>query len=45
MRQEIIDLGGEVRFSQKVIGFDIQNEQIAGSRLKGMKIFPQSMSY
>ncbi len=34
MRQEIIDLGGEVRFSQKVVGFDIQNEQIKGVRLE-----------
>ncbi len=34
MRQEIIDLGGEVWFSQKVVGFDIQNEQIKGVRLE-----------
>jgi uncharacterized FAD-dependent dehydrogenase len=35
MRQEIIDLGGEIRFSQKVIGFDIQNEQITGVKIEG----------
>ena len=34
MRQEIIDLGGEVRFSQKVVGIDIQGEQIKGVRLE-----------
>jgi uncharacterized FAD-dependent dehydrogenase len=35
MRQEIIELGGEIRFSQKVIGFDIQNEQINGVKIEG----------
>ena len=35
MRQEIIELGGEIRFSQKVIGFDIQNEQITGVKIEG----------
>ena len=35
MRQEIIDLGGEIRFNQKVIGFDIQEEQIAGVKIEG----------
>ena len=35
MRQEIIDLGGEIRFSQKVTGFDIQNDQIQGVELEG----------
>ena len=35
IRQEIIDLGGEIRFSQKVIGFDIQNEQIMGVKIEG----------
>ena len=35
MRQEIIDLGGEIRFSQKVIGFDIENEQITGVKIEG----------
>lgn len=34
MRQEIIDLGGEIRFSQKVTGFNIENEQIQGVRLE-----------
>ena len=28
MREEIIALGGEIRFSQKVVGFDIQNHHI-----------------
>ena len=35
MRQEIIDLGGEIRFSQKVIGFDIRNDQITGVKIEG----------
>jgi hypothetical protein len=35
MRQEIIDLGGEIRFSQKVIGFDIQNDHITGVKIEG----------
>jgi uncharacterized FAD-dependent dehydrogenase len=35
IRQEIIDLGGEIRFSQKVIGFDIENEQITGVKIEG----------
>jgi uncharacterized FAD-dependent dehydrogenase len=35
MRQEIIELGGEIRFSQKVIGFDIQKDQIAGVKIEG----------
>jgi uncharacterized FAD-dependent dehydrogenase len=34
IRQEIIDLGGEIRFNQKVIGFDIQEEQIAGVKIE-----------
>ncbi len=34
MRQKIIDLGGEIRFSQKVIGFDIHNDQIAGVKIE-----------
>jgi uncharacterized protein len=34
MRQHIIDLGGEIRFNQKVIGFDIQNDQIAGVQIE-----------
>jgi len=35
MRQEIIDLGGEIRFSQKVIGFEIENQQITGVKIEG----------
>ncbi len=35
MRKEIIELGGEVRFSQKVTGFDIDNERIQGVRIEG----------
>ena len=42
MRQEIIDLGGEIRFSQKVIGFDIQNEQITGVKIEGYDDLPAS---
>ena len=42
MRQEIIDLGGEIRFSQKVIGFDIQNEQITGVKIEGHDDLPAS---
>jgi uncharacterized FAD-dependent dehydrogenase len=34
MRQEIIALGGEIRFSQKVTGFDIEGQQIRGVRLE-----------
>jgi uncharacterized FAD-dependent dehydrogenase len=34
MRQEIIQLGGEVRFSQKVVGFDIEDQKITGLRLE-----------
>jgi hypothetical protein len=40
MRQEIIELGGEIRFSQKVIGFDIQNEQITGVKIEGHPDLP-----
>ena len=40
IRQEIIDLGGEIRFSQKVIGFDIQNEQITGVKIEGHPDLP-----
>lgn len=40
MRQEIIELGGEIRFSQKVIGFDIQNEHIAGVKIEGHPDLP-----
>ena len=35
MRQEIIKLGGEIRFSQKVIGFNIHHEQITGVKIEG----------
>ncbi len=34
MREEIIALGGEIRFSQKVTGFDIEAEQIRGVQLE-----------
>ncbi len=34
MRQAIIELGGEIRFSQKVTGFDIQNNQIKAVHLE-----------
>jgi uncharacterized FAD-dependent dehydrogenase len=34
MRQEIISLGGEIRFSQKVTGFDIEDQQIRGVQLE-----------
>jgi uncharacterized FAD-dependent dehydrogenase len=34
MRQEIIALGGEIRFSQKVTGFDIQDQKICGVLLE-----------
>ncbi|MBU3599333.1 NAD(P)/FAD-dependent oxidoreductase [Polynucleobacter sp. 30F-ANTBAC] len=34
MRQEIIELGGEIRFQQKVTGFDIDNGQIKSVQLE-----------
>jgi len=34
MREEIIALGGEIRFSQKVTGFDIEQGQVRGVRLE-----------
>ena len=40
MRQEIIELGGEIRFLQKVIGFDIQNDQITGVKIEGHPDLP-----
>ena len=40
IRQEIIDLGGEIRFSQKVIGFDIKNQQITGVKIEGQEDLP-----
>ena len=38
MRQEIIDLGGEVRFEQKVVGFDITDGQIQALQLEGGEV-------
>lgn len=35
MRQEMIALGGEIRFSKKVIGFHIENNQIKGVKIEG----------
>ncbi len=40
MRQEIIELGGEIRFSQKVIGFDIRDDQIRGVKIEGHEDLP-----
>ncbi|NCU92678.1 MAG: NAD(P)/FAD-dependent oxidoreductase [Burkholderiaceae bacterium] len=34
IRQEIINLGGEVRFGQKVIGFDIHNHVLQGLHME-----------
>lgn len=34
IRQEIIDLGGEVRFGQKVVGFDINDHELKGLKLE-----------
>ena len=34
IRQQIIELGGEIRFTQKVIGFDIENDQITGIKIE-----------
>ncbi|MBU3589259.1 NAD(P)/FAD-dependent oxidoreductase [Polynucleobacter sp. 80A-SIGWE] len=42
MRQEIIELGGEIRFSQKVVGFDIQNDRITGVKIEGHADLPAS---
>lgn len=42
MRQEIINLGGEIRFSNKVIGFDIQDDRIAGIKIEGHDDLPAS---
>ena len=38
MRQEIIDLGGEVRFEKKVVGFDITDGQIQALKLEGGEV-------
>lgn len=40
MRQEIIRLGGEIRFTQKVIGFDIQDNQIKAVKIEGYPDLP-----
>jgi uncharacterized FAD-dependent dehydrogenase len=42
IRQEIIDLGGEIRFSQKVVGFHIENECITGVKIEGQADLPAS---
>ncbi len=42
MRQEIIELGGEIRFSQKVVGFDIRNDRITGVKIEGHPDLPAS---
>jgi uncharacterized protein len=34
IRQEIIHLGGEVRFGQKVVGFDIDHHELKGLKLE-----------
>lgn len=34
IRQEIINLGGEVRFGQKVVGFEIDNHELRGLQLE-----------
>lgn len=34
MREEIIALGGEIRFSQKVVGFEIEHQQIRAVQLE-----------
>ncbi len=38
IRQEIIDLGGEIRFQKKVTAFDIQDGQIQGLELEGGEV-------
>jgi len=35
MRQEIIELGGEIRFGQKVNGFEIAHDQIQAVKIEG----------
>lgn len=42
IRQEIIDLGGEIRFSQKVVGFDIHHNQVTGVKIEGHPDVPAS---
>jgi uncharacterized FAD-dependent dehydrogenase len=38
IRQEIIDLGGEIRFQQKVTSFDIQDGQLRGLHLESGEV-------
>ena len=38
IRQEIIDLGGEVRFNQKVVGFEIEQGQMRALRLESGEV-------
>jgi uncharacterized protein len=40
MREEIIRLGGEILFSHKVIGFDIQDEAIQAIKIEGHADLP-----
>jgi uncharacterized FAD-dependent dehydrogenase len=40
MRQEIIALGGEIRFSHKVVGFNIERNQIQGIKIAGEPDLP-----
>lgn len=40
MREEIIALGGDIRFSQKVVGFDIQNQQLKAIQLENGDVLP-----
>lgn len=42
MRQEIIELGGEIRFGQKVNGFEIAHDQIQAVKIEGQPDLPAS---
>jgi len=42
MRQEIIALGGEIRFGQKVNGFEITHDQIQAVKIEGQPDLPAS---
>ena len=42
MRQEIIELGGEIRFGQKVNGFEIAHDQIQAVKIEGRPDLPAS---
>lgn len=42
MRQEIIALGGEIRFGQKVNGFEIAHDQIQAVKIEGRPDLPAS---